>query len=40
MGHYSTPQIVTIDILAEGCIMTGSTGEQFEMLEDYDGTWA
>ena len=40
MEIYKKPEIESVELLGEGCIMAGSTGENFETLEDYDGTWS
>ena len=40
MEIYITPDIDIIEILVESNILAGSTGEPFEDLEDYGGSWS
>lgn len=40
MEIYRTPEIDIIEILIEGNILSGSTGESFEDREDYGGNWS
>lgn len=40
MEIYYTPRIEVIEILTEGCILAGSTGESYNDQEDFGGNWA
>ena len=40
MEIYRTPEIDIIEILAEGNILSGSTGESFNDQEDFGGSWS
>ena len=40
MKNYDTPEIEIIEILAEGSILSGSTGESFDDQDDYGGSWS
>ncbi len=40
MEIYNTPDIEIIEILTEGNILAGSTGESYEDQEDFGGSWS
>ncbi len=40
MKIYDTPDIEILEIIPEGSILSGSTGESFDDQEDYGGNWS
>lgn len=40
MKIYQTPIIEIIEILSEGRILSGSTGESYNEQEDFGGIWS
>lgn len=40
MKIYETPCIEILEMIAEGSILSASTGESFEDQEDYGGSWS
>ena len=40
MKIYFTPHIEILEMLTEGNILTGSTGESFNDQEDFGGSWS
>lgn len=37
---YNSPATSVIEIESEGAVMSGSTGESFDIIDDFDGEWA
>lgn len=37
---YFSPWTAVIEIESEGAIMSGSTGETFDIIDDFEGEWS